>query len=224
MVTSRTTGMVMKLSDVSQVADAAQGIWDFRPKSLLRHTDPLIRWILGLFMPLVCAPIRAEVSHSVGNGPDEQHIRALRQRRGGREIWWLWNNVRKKNRHHIQTLEDTIDALKLHWSRQCYFMMFCRVEWIYTTCEHVWFANECCCACACKVTGPSAASCSSTTGLWSTAGGSDLAKGDSYGDERVLLLHCIFLSLSLSSLFFYNTIKGLRVIFNFCNSLRIIIS
>lgn len=29
--------------------------------------------------------------------------------------------------------------------------------------------------CVCKVSGPSAASCSITTGLWSTAGGSDLA-------------------------------------------------
>lgn len=140
MVTSRATGIVMKLSDVSHMTEAAQGIWDLRLKSLLHRTDPPIRRILRLFVPLVCVPIRAEVSHSVGNGPREQHIRALRQRREGREVEWLWNNVREKDpdiNYRLLKTPQEADASELLWSRQCYFMMFGRVEWICTTCEHV---------------------------------------------------------------------------------------
>lgn len=125
----------------------------------------------------VCVPIRAEVSHRVGNYPYEEHKRALRQRRGRKcsdcELTW-----EREIRHHMQALEDALEG-------RCFeatlvntvlvhdglhgWMNFYNV-WARPACKRVFL-----CVCVCKVTGPSAASCSSMTGPWSTAGGSDLA-------------------------------------------------
>lgn len=53
-------------------------------------------------------------------------------------------------------------------------MMFCELN-EFIQCASMSSLQKSVRVCVCEVNGPSAASCSSTSGLWSTAGGSDLA-------------------------------------------------
>lgn len=80
MATSTAAGIVMKLSNASQIVAAAQDM-----SQLLHSTDLLIQSVLFRACVLVAplfVPIRAEVSHNVGNGREQQR-RALRQKQAG---------------------------------------------------------------------------------------------------------------------------------------------
>lgn len=69
----------MKLSHARHVAERLR----FRPEvaAASHRSADRLAWPDRL---IVSAPVRAEVTHSVGSGPREQHLRALRQKRRGK--------------------------------------------------------------------------------------------------------------------------------------------